>query len=74
MIYKILRMLVEILHAWIPVRGRIIAISKDSRIRDVEWQEVLEPHHPIIRHPCLVPVAVEAVDSDDASKEVFSET
>jgi hypothetical protein len=64
-------MLVEILDTWIPMCGRIIAISEDPRVRDVKRQEVLEPHPPVIRRPCLLPVAVEAMDSDNAWKELF---
>jgi hypothetical protein len=71
MINNLLSVLAERLGAWIPMCGRIIAVSEDSGIRDVERQEVPEPHLPIVRHPRLLPVAVEAVDSDNASKAVF---
>jgi hypothetical protein len=70
-INNLLSVLAERLGAWIPMCGRIVAVSEDSRIRDVKWQEVSEPHLLIIRRPCLLPMAVEAVDSDNASKEAF---
>jgi hypothetical protein len=67
-------MLAEKLHTRIPmygIRRRIIAVREDSRLRDVLWQEVFEPHLPINRRPCLLPVAVEAMNSDNTSKKVF---
>ena len=51
--------------------GRIIAVSEYSRVRYVKRQEILEPHLLIIRRPCLLPMAVEAVDSDNASTKAF---
>lgn len=66
-------MLVEILDARISVRGCIITVCEDSRVRNVQWQKVFQPHLPIIRRPCLLPEAVEAVNSDNAWKEGYSD-
>jgi hypothetical protein len=41
---KALSVLVEKLNPWISMRGRVIAVCKDSRVGDVEREEILEPH------------------------------
>jgi hypothetical protein len=51
MIDKVLSMLVEKLDPWIPMRGRVIAVCKDSRIEDVEREEILEPHLFVVGCP-----------------------
>jgi hypothetical protein len=41
---KVLSVLVEKLDPWIPMCGHVIAVCKDSRVGDVEREEILEPH------------------------------
>jgi hypothetical protein len=43
-INEVLSVLVEKLDPWIPMGGHVIAVCKDSRVGDVEREEILEPH------------------------------
>jgi len=67
-INNLLRMLTERLGAWIPV----VAVSEDSGVWQIMRQEVLKPHLPIVRRPCILPVAAEAVDSDNVYLRIYS--
>ena len=67
MINEVLSMLVEKLDPWIPMRGHVIAVCKDSRVGDVEREEIPEPHLIVaVGRPRLVSMAIEAVHCDYA--------
>jgi len=69
--YEIARMVVKVLAA--DARARvgvgIVAPAENAGAREVGGQEVAEPVDAIVRGPCLVSVAVEAMHSDDATEE-----
>jgi hypothetical protein len=44
---EVLGVLVERLDPWISMCSRVIAICKDSRVGDVEGEEISEPHLPV---------------------------
>jgi hypothetical protein len=45
----------------------IISECEDTSIGYFQWQQVSEPHDPsTFVSPCILPVAVEPVDSNDA--------
>lgn len=50
------------------VRSSIVAPAEDAGIRDVVGQEAAEPVDAITCSPCFLPVAVEAMDGDNAER------
>lgn len=44
----------------------IIAPSKDAGVVEPLWQEIPQPQHIVAGGPCLLAVAVETMNGDDA--------
>jgi len=63
------RVIVEILPAYsISSMGvRIVAPAEDAGLWEVVGEEVSEPVDTVFRRPCLLPVAVEAMQCNDAA-------
>lgn len=60
-------MVVQVLaaHPRPAVRVGVVAPAEYARLRQVVRQQVAQPVHAVTRRPCLLAVAVQAVDRDD---------
>ena len=68
-------MIVQVLTADpIAVSIRIVPPAKDAGIRDVVWEEIVEPVDAVRSRPSLVLMAVQAMDSDDTEKTSVRDT
>lgn len=49
------------------MRVRVVAPAEDAGLWEILREEVSEPVDAIFRRPCFIPVAVEAMQCDDAT-------
>jgi hypothetical protein len=50
------------------MRSRIVSIREDPRIWDRLWEEILKPENLVGSSPCVLVMAVQPMNGDDAEK------